>query len=113
MPRALLVERERWCEARLCLLAHRSHTYLLMSDKPSKMLLFCNDVVWDGQSHHAAAEMLKESSPGSELWCATNLWPRIRLRLWLRLGQASLWHQRREPSGLGVTSHQLAGSENG
>ena len=73
MPRALLVERERWCEARLCLLAHRSHTYLLMTDKPSKMLLFCNDVVWDGQSHHAAAEMLKESSPGSELWCATNL----------------------------------------
>ena len=39
-----------------------------MSDKPSKMLLFCNDVVWDGQSHHAAAEMLKESAPGSELW---------------------------------------------
>ena len=67
------MERERWCEARLCLLAHRSHTYLLMTDKPSKMLLFCNDVVWDGQSHHAAAEMLKESSPGSELWCATNL----------------------------------------
>ena len=42
--------------------------YLLMTDKPSKMLLFCNDVVWDGQSHHAAAEMLKESAPGSELW---------------------------------------------
>ena len=44
------------------------YIYLLMSDKPSKMLLFCNDVVWDGQSHHAAAEMLKESAPGSELW---------------------------------------------
>ena len=41
---------------------------LLMTDKPPKMLLFCNDVVWDGQSHHAAAEMLKESAPGSELW---------------------------------------------
>ena len=58
--------------ARLCLPAFVCSD-LLMSDKPSKMLLFCNDVVWDGQSHHAAAEMLKESAPGSELWCTTNL----------------------------------------
>ena len=34
----------------------------------ARMLLFRSDVVWDGQSHHAAAEMLKESAPGSELW---------------------------------------------
>ena len=39
----------------------------------ARMLLFCNDVVWDPESHLAAAEMLKESTPGSELWCATNL----------------------------------------
>ncbi len=39
----------------------------------ARMMLFCNDVVWDPESHLAAAEMLKESTPGSELWCVTNL----------------------------------------